>query len=199
MKEVWKKNVLSVGLSSSFLEPLEATSIHSSIIQLVNFTQHKLSHIKENLLRESNVKSYNTEFNKMVDDFRDLIQIHYMVERKDTPFWKYIKNDLKRGDLVNKILELCEWRVPNSWDFGNYNGSAGWAVWSFILAGNKLISDKVLDNTMKTQGIHIMGPDTYQKLEEYWKKNSENYLDHTEFIDAIKNFNKNKLKNLELS
>jgi tryptophan 6-halogenase len=199
LKEVWKKNVLSVGLSSSFLEPLEATSIHSSIIQLVNFTQHKLSHIKENLLRESNIKSYNTDFNRMVDDFRDLVQIHYMVEREDTPFWKYIKNDLKRGDLVKKILELCEYRVPNSWDFHNYNGSAGWAVWSFILAGNKLISDKVLDNTMKSQGIHIMGPDTYQKLEEYWKKNSENYLHHTEFIQAIKNFNKNKSKNLELS
>src|SRR6056300_632100 len=150
LKEVWKKNVLSVGLSSSFLEPLEATSIHSSIIQLVNFTQHKLSHIKENLLRESNIKSYNTDFNRMVDDFRDLVQIHYMVEREDTPFWKYIKNDLKRGDLVKKILELCEYRVPNSWDFHNYNGSAGWAVWSFILAGNKLISDKVLDNTMKS-------------------------------------------------
>ena len=37
LSEVWKKNCLFIGLSSAFLEPLEATSIHGTIIQLHYF------------------------------------------------------------------------------------------------------------------------------------------------------------------
>jgi len=197
LKETWKKNVLAVGLSSSFLEPLEATSIHSTIIQMVHLTQHSLSHIKENLVRESNIKAYNDHFGKMLDEFRDLIQIHYMVEREDTPFWKYVKHDLKRGELVEKILEICQWRVPNSYDFPYHHGSAGWGVWCWILDGNGLISDTVLNNTLKSQGLHFLSDDVYNKMQSNYEKMSDKYIPHTAFIGAVQNFLKNNRKDFE--
>ena len=42
LAEPWIANCLAVGLSSSFLEPLEATSIHGTVVQLMLFAQRYL-------------------------------------------------------------------------------------------------------------------------------------------------------------
>ena len=39
MEKMWTKNVLSTGLSSGFVEPLEATSIHMTVLQINRFIE----------------------------------------------------------------------------------------------------------------------------------------------------------------
>ena len=190
LKEVWKKNVLSIGLSSSFLEPLEATSIHSSIIQLVQLTQHHLSPYKEDMMRESNIKVNNEHFNMMLDEFRALIQIHYITKRDDTPFWKYVHNDLKRDPLVERILEICEYRVPNAYDFPHYNGAASWGVFNWILAGNDLISKDVLDKSLNTHNFEKSSEQVYKHMVKQYTFDSKQHFPHTEFINWAKDFSK---------
>ena len=191
LKEVWKKNVLSIGLSSSFLEPLEATSIHSSIIQLVQLTQHHLSPYKEDMMRESNIKANNEHFNMMLDEFRALIQMHYITKRDDTPFWKYVHNDLKRDPLVERILEICEYRVPNANDFPHYNGAASWGVFNWILAGNDLISKEVLGKSLNTHNFEKSSEQVYKHMVKQYTFDSKQHFPHTEFINWAKDFSKN--------
>lgn len=191
LKEVWKKNVLSIGLSSSFLEPLEATSIHSTIIQLVQLTQHHLSPYKEDMMRESNIKANNEHFNMMLDEFRGLIQLHYITKRNDTPFWKHIHNSLKRDPLVQRILEICEYRVPNTNDFPHYNGAASWGVFNWILAGNDLISKEVLDKSLNTHNFEKSSEQVYKHMVKQYAFDSKQHFPHTEFINWVKDFSKN--------
>jgi glycine/D-amino acid oxidase-like deaminating enzyme len=83
-KDAWINNCLSLGLASSFLEPLEATSIHGTIVQMLVFTSFHLA-------RTSNDRAaYNIFAARQVDDFRDFINMHYVSERRDTPFWRSV-------------------------------------------------------------------------------------------------------------
>ena len=195
LKEVWKKNVLSIGLSSSFLEPLEATSIHSSIIQLVQLTQHHLSPYKEDMMREANIKANNEHFNMMLDEFRALIQMHYITKRDDTPFWKYVTKDLKKDPLIEKILEICQYRVPNAYDFPYYNGSASWSVFNWIIAGNDLISKEVIDKSLHTHNFENSSEQIYKHMVKNLIFDTKQHFPHTEFISWVKEFGKNTKTN----
>lgn len=92
LKESWVNNCLAVGLSSSFLEPLEATSIHATVVQLLLLIN---GHCKKNESGYvfSDSDSYNTTVANQVDDFRDFINLHYVSERRDSAFWQHIAAD----------------------------------------------------------------------------------------------------------
>ena len=147
----WVKNVVAIGLAQGFVEPLEATSIHATIVQLdfllTNTTNFNLE--KESTIFDSNINRYNEFVGRFFDDIRDLIQIHYMTDREDTPFWKYCKYEMKRTDNVKDILNICKHRSPSMLDFNFYHGSGNWGVWCWTLIGLGHLTKEVAKNTLK--------------------------------------------------
>lgn len=109
LKKVWIDNCVAIGLSSAFLEPLEATSIHGTIVQLL-----MLSKLLESGSFAGRDK-YNQAVAQQVDDFRDFIRLHYVSERRDSPFWQEVA--LSHPAAVTRWLEFCETRVPQQVDF----------------------------------------------------------------------------------
>ena len=86
----WYNNILAIGLSQNFLEPLQATSIHTSITSLSSFI---FTCLKGDILNyEVDGYEYNKSIGIIIDDYKDFIQMHYLAGREDTPFWKFIKN-----------------------------------------------------------------------------------------------------------
>jgi tryptophan halogenase len=137
VENIWTKNVIAFGLAAGFVEPLEATSIHSTIVQLDMLFGNSLNFIggKESVMYDTNINSYNRFVGRLFDEVKDLIQIHYMTDREDTEFWKYCKYGLKKTDKVKEILEICKYRTPSTMDFGYYHGTASWGVWGWTLVG----------------------------------------------------------------
>jgi hypothetical protein len=95
------------------------------------------------------VERYNTQIGIIIDDAKDLIQMHYLSGREDTPFWKYIKNELTITDHNKYLIDISKYRTININDMTVWYGSAGYAVWQHPLemAGcfNKDIIKKELD------------------------------------------------------
>jgi len=85
LEKTWHKNCLSIGLSGSFVEPLEAQSIGFTIIQILYF-RHYLRNSQFNLSYFR--KKYNKFVTLMFNNFIDFLQAHYMTKRNDSKFWK---------------------------------------------------------------------------------------------------------------
>ncbi|QZH75699.1 MAG: tryptophan 7-halogenase [Erythrobacter sp.] len=84
-RRVWERNVVALGLSSGFVEPLESTSIHlfmAGVTRLIQqFPFGPASHAQR--------ARYNRMADAEIDRVRDFVILHYkLTQRTDTPFWR---------------------------------------------------------------------------------------------------------------
>ena len=123
----------------------------------------------------------------MWDDFRDLLQIHYVTQREDSEFWKYCKYDLKKTDKVKHILEICKHRPPSSWDFDLYTGSAGWGVWSWTIYGLDIVSKDNVSSLLENHALLRTAKNKYNKIDYNNKIQSIDVLKNKEFLHKLIN------------
>jgi len=102
-KQPWNKNVVSLGLSAGFLEPLESTSIH--LIQTA--VARLMANFPDKNFAQSNINYFNARTLAEYQQVRDFLILHYYAtEREDTPFWKYCKNMDIPQTLKDSIVKL---------------------------------------------------------------------------------------------
>lgn len=134
-EKVWYKNCLSLGLAAAFAEPLEATSIHSTILQLNAFI---FDYLRNDVASVNNIGSqdiYNNRMIQMYDDFKDFLVMHYQTRRTDSDFWRWIQTGDTITARVSNILELVKNKIPTHSDFTAFYGYAGADLWNWVLAG----------------------------------------------------------------
>lgn len=182
----WIGNVFSVGLSSHFLEPLEATSIHNTCSALEQFCSSYLHYSKEKTLTNYNRNLFNKNFAETIDDYKDLIQMHYITRREDSEFWKYIKYNLEITDRNKEVLELCKNRVPAFKDFSGIVSASGWGVWSWLLAGLGHISEEVVNDTIINANIKMNLEMIYNDMNKLYNNVPDIFYTHNEFLEDIK-------------
>ncbi len=106
-KKLWNRNVLAVGLSSGFLEPLESTSIHliqSAITRLLTVFpgRHTDSRVAD---------GFNTRGIAEYEGIRDFLVLHYWAnQRHGEPFWDRMRA-LELGDTLRQ--RLAEFETAN--------------------------------------------------------------------------------------
>ena len=98
----WVKNCVTAGLASVFVEPLEASSIGTTIQQIFMLIP-ALYYYERN--ESTTADRYNKHITAIAENIVDFIQLHYFTQREDTEFWKWCKHNIKLTDFNKENLE----------------------------------------------------------------------------------------------
>jgi len=185
-KEPWIKNCFANGLSSAFFEPIEATTISSTISQMYLFLIHffpkyiqqTINNTKDHIIQNN----FNTKFIDNQKGLASLLHFHYQTNREDTLFWKSFKNNypLPTWDNINlkKFVENmhCDILDEEMFKISNWQEYS----WMSIYAGNLMHKINIpLDIDSITE---------YNKSIEKAKDASDSLgTDHLTFLNKINN------------
>lgn len=81
----WHRNVVAIGLSGGFMEPLESTSIHliqRAILRLIRM-------MPAGAISPRDIAEFNDQQFADMEQIRDFLILHYKAtDRRDSPFWR---------------------------------------------------------------------------------------------------------------
>lgn len=139
-RKTWDKNVVSLGLSSGFLEPLESTSIHLIMIGITRLIQLFPFGGEFAVLGQR----FNEISQSELEHIRDFIILHYkLTERDDAPFWRRCR-DMDIPDTLARRIELFR---ANAYAYQAPDDLFRVASWQLVMLGQRL----------EPQGHHHMG------------------------------------------
>lgn len=178
----WNKNVLAVGLSSGFIEPLEASSIWITTISLALFAENISGFINQD---QESINEYNKNFIKNTDSVLNLVHTHYHNDRNDTDFWKEFKEKNKTPESMEEIKQIIATRLPSTKENNLYNVFPA-DSWYIVGAGNNIFSRSIIEKEYNTYNIS-----TIEKQTMEFKKHLEGIIDncvsHDVFLDYLRN------------
>jgi len=111
------KNVACTGLASSFIEPLEATSISTSIIQARMISSLIPTFNPDSVAM---VKQYDKRFKALMDNALSMIALHYISDRTDSEMWAS-QQSAEIPEPLAELLELWKERTPHHFDIPKFH------------------------------------------------------------------------------
>lgn len=137
----WVKNCVAIGLSSGFIEPLESTAIMS--IELA--ARWLLQYFPSMDFEEARAHQFNRVTQSFYEEVRDFVALHFILSnRDDTPYWRAVRHDMKRSDVLNECLALWRQALPSVLDPRSDRIFSNWSVQS-VLFGKGFYQDVRLD------------------------------------------------------
>jgi tryptophan 7-halogenase len=172
-KKSWSHNVISLGLSSGFVEPLESTSIHliqAGISRLLALFPDKRF---DPLEREE----YNRMMKDVYEDVRDFIILHYCATaRDDSDFWNYCRT----MDLPQSLARKIELFRSKGRTFREGAELFTMPSWVAVMLGQNVWPegyDPIADSLDEDRVAHAM-----EKMRANYAQTAQNLPEHSEFL-----------------
>lgn len=148
-QQTWKRNCVAVGLSSGFVEPLEATAI-----MLVEVAAR---YIAENLpIDETTMKVTAKRFNKQMDyrwsRITDFLKLHYVLTKRTEPYWRAHCDSASIPDTLKDDLEIWKYRGPIKSDFDGVAELFPAASYQYVMYGMGYKPDYSQNSYLYNQG-----------------------------------------------
>ena len=183
--QLWHKNCLFIGLSAAFAEPLEATSIHSTIMQLNLFIFHYLRDTFVDTCNFGSINRYNRKMALMYDDFKDFLSIHYASQRTDSEFWRMMSSGERLSPVAKDFIEMQKTKIVNQNDLDQYFGYAGASLYNWVLNGLGYIGKNEAEREMSFYNQYELGKTVWDLNMESRSQWNAIMIDNTEFIKLV--------------
>lgn len=135
-EKAWFKNVLSIGLSYGFIEPLEATGLmttHENICKFIHILENHDCHVQS-----IDRTVYNNACRTDTCHMMDFVVMHYALSRRnDTDYWHYLTEEVDY-DKHNATEFKSTFNVARDLEMILTHNTFDWHGWQgilYILAG----------------------------------------------------------------
>jgi flavin-dependent dehydrogenase len=182
LEECWIKNCCAVGLAAAFVEPLEATSIGTTIQQSF-LLMHRLANYDDRT-----ISRFNKSFSDIMENIRDFIVLHYITKRDDTQFWRDVAK-IELPETLAENLEMWKTRLPIDEDFNKMSNYIMFKAdnYSVVMAGLNLFDSEAIKREFnmhsqltKKEAVNIL-------CERMKTADSIKYITHKQFIEHVRN------------
>lgn len=168
-------NCIAVGLSGSFFEPMEASSLMTTTFVLnkivLKFNEYLVDKI-------SFIKNINNDLKNIQKDIISAIYIHYVTNKTNNDFWKNFTTNNKMPEKVQEFLETMKLKIPDpkKCDFVYSDRSYLNDYFIKIYYGNGLRNKDV---------INKYNDKLYYDYVKMLNKRTLNWKDHKDMIESI--------------
>lgn len=179
-EKIWINNCLAVGLSSSFTEPLEATSMWQTVNVLRQFFSRKTNLTSASKFEKDKFNQRSIEDNQ---HYVNLIYLHYLTTRKDTKFWKNFSVNNKMPEFIEYVLEVIKHRSLTEQDFDSRSPFT-FMSYGYVLLGNGLIDTSLV----KKYELSFLSEKerVYKDIVDLQEEAVTACISHDDFISKIK-------------
>lgn len=184
-KTPWNNNVVSIGLSAGFIEPLESTGLALIISQATLLTKN----ISDNVYSDMSVSLYNTQFTENFESSLDFVSLHYSKTNRTEKFWQSVKENYVKSDYIKLKESIVASEGPLNSSHAKaaqiFSG-ANWTTWLAQMDYNIAKSSNLSSNDAQ-----IALEKYYNSVESYrytWS------IDHSQEVERIRVYADNYLK-----
>ena len=126
-KEFWKDNVVRIGLSAGFIEPLESTGL----ALIIEGAYQLLRALSQAGFTSYDVAIYNAVLQNFFEESIDFIGAHYTLNTRSESVWCKARSKIKKSKrqlLYSKILEDSR-QLPKGFNSFSFFTKINWDLW----------------------------------------------------------------------
>uniref|UniRef100_UPI0030EF11A6 tryptophan halogenase family protein n=1 Tax=uncultured Brevundimonas sp. TaxID=213418 RepID=UPI0030EF11A6 len=175
-KVFWDRNVVALGLSSGFIEPLESTSIHLIQAGITRLLQH----FPDRRFSPVNIAAYNRRLGRELELIRDFVILHYhATQRDDSPFWRAAAAMSVPDSLTERVEAFRDRGLLFQVGADEYFSQGSWLA---VMIGQNIVPEGfnplyALQNLDRTAA-------GLASLRQQWERTAEEMMPHDDFLRA---------------
>jgi len=182
-QDAWVANCVAVGLSSGFLEPLEATSIWTSIMCL-----RELLDVYMPLGDERARRDFNLYHRRFYDRTVDFLYFHYISQRNDTPFWAGFREHTRTPPVIRELLgdDGLRWLFSSPPELAGHPAPFPVRAYAHIAAGCRTFDRESLRRYWRAWNLYDGYDQRVHELRARMESAVEPCIDHEAFLAWMK-------------
>jgi len=186
-RKTWINNCIAVGLSSGFIEPLEATSIWLQCLSLFAFSKNFEGFLNDDQFFKDRYNDLTYSYNEKVLNF---LHMHYLTKRSDTDFWKNFAKNNTTPEPIKDLFEVADKTIPDEgYVYRKDNVLFQSHSYYHIGCGIKMFNEKKIQEIWKNYQ-HDSKKSEFEIEKKYYLENLHAavplLVDHYEFLESMK-------------
>ncbi|MBF7072316.1 tryptophan 7-halogenase [Glaciecola sp. MH2013] len=187
--QFWKNNVVAIGLSAGFLEPLESTSIdliQSGITKLIELFPELEDASKTTVagepsaykLNHFDMDEYNAQMSLEYERIRDFLLLHYVAnEKDDSPMWQYYREMELPQSLEDKLDAWLHRGYIQRYEIGAFLPPS----WVAVMLGQNLTPKNVDPRVQNTEAKYSL--EVARNMRKRIHEGSQQAQSHAKFLE----------------